>query len=258
MQNIKIAFFDIDGTLIDMNQKDMSKKTEEALIQLKQNNILICIATGRPLKSVPHFSNVEFDVFLTFNASYCCTKDELIFKNPIPTSDIQRIIHNAKKINRPVSIASAARIGANGKDQDLIDYFAIANQSVEIAEDFESLAKEDIYQIMMGCYKEEYDDILKNTENAEITAWWSRAADIIPAGGGKGLGVEKILEYYHLTKEEAIAFGDGTNDIEMLQAVGTGVAMGNAAEDLKRIADDICDSVENDGIYYYCKKNHLI
>ncbi len=46
--------------------------------------------------------------------------------------------------------------------------------------------------------------------------------DIIPANGGKGLGVKKVVDYVPFTKEEAIAFGDDTNDIEMLQAVGTG------------------------------------
>ena len=56
-----------------------------------------------------------------------------------------------------------------------------------------------------------------------------------PANGNKGVGVRKILDYYHLDKENAIAFGDGTNDIEMLEAVGTGVAMGNATDDVKQL-----------------------
>lgn len=258
MKHIKIAFFDIDGTLIDMNKKVISEKTVETLIRLKKNNIKICIATGRAPQYVPHFPGVEFDAFLTFNASYCCTDKEIIFKNPIPTSDVQTIIANAKSINRPVSLAGSVRIGANGRDQDLIDYYAISNQTVEIAEDFDDLARGEIYQIMMGCYKEEYDRVLKNVTGARITAWWDRAVDIIPAGGGKGLGVDKILAYYHLSKEEAIAFGDGTNDNEMLKAVGTGVAMGNATDDVKRIADDICGTVADDGIYCYCKTHRLI
>lgn len=258
MKHIKIAFFDIDGTLIDMNTKVITKRMEETLIQLKQNHVILCIATGRPLKNVPHFSGIDFDVFLTFNASYCCTKDNVIFKNPIPSSDVQTIIENAKSINRPVCVASADRLGANGRDRDLVDYFEIANQPVDIAEDFEALASEDIYQMMMGCYEEEYARILNNVDGAKITAWWTRAADIIPASGGKGIGVEKVLDYFHLTKEEAIAFGDGTNDIEMLQAVGHGVAMGNATDNVKEIADDVCGSVAEDGIYYYCKEHHLI
>lgn len=258
MKNIKIAFFDIDGTMIDMDKKVISKRMLETLAQLKQNNIIICIATGRPPKNVPHFPDVEFDAFLTFNASYCYTKDEIIFKNPIPSSAVQTIIKNAESMGRPLAVANAVRVGANGKDRDLADYFAIANQAVEIAEDFEDLAKEDIYQMMMGCYKEEYSRALERAEGAKITAWWDRAVDIIPANGGKGIGVEKILGYYHLTKDESIAFGDGTNDIEMLQASGIGVAMGNATEDVKKIADHICGSVAEDGIYFYCKENGLI
>lgn len=82
--------------------------------------------------------------------------------------------------------------------------------------------------------------------------------DIIPANGGKGTGVEKVLAYFHLDKKDAVAFGDGNNDIALLQAVGTGVAMGNASHALKEIADDICASVTEDGIYHYCKEKHLI
>ena len=70
--------------------------------------------------------------------------------------------------------------------------------------------------------------------------------------------MEKILEYFHLNKENAIAFGDGTNDIEMLATVGTGIAMGNATEDVKEMADDICGDVAEDGIYHYCKAHGLI
>lgn len=110
---------------------------------------------------------------------------------------------------------------------------------------------------MLGCRESDYPAILKDVDGAKITAWWTRAADIIPANGGKGLGVEKVLAYYGLTKEQAIAFGDGTNDIEMLEAVGHGIAMGNATDDVKEIADDICGTASNDGIYHYCLEHHL-
>ncbi len=255
---IKIAFFDIDGTLIDLNTKKITPKMLQTLVQLKERNIILCIATGRPPMSLPHFEEVEFDTFLTFNGSYCFNKDHLIFSNPIPTDDVKMIIHNAASIHRPVSVATTKRLAANGKDQDLIDYFAFIKQEVEIAKDFEEVVNEEIYQVMLGFREEEYGEIMKDVINARITAWWDRAVDIIPANGGKGFGVEKILDYYHLTKEEAMAFGDGTNDIEMLQAVGLGVAMGNASAELKEIADDICGHVAEDGIYDYCKAHGFI
>ena len=258
MKNIKMAFFDIDGTLVDLNVQKISTKMRETLIRLKENNIMLCIATGRPIKNVPHFDGVTFDTFLTFNGSYCCNEKEIIYKQPIPTKDVQRIIQNGKKIGRPVAIASLDRVGANGKDKDLVDYFDISKHPVVVVEDFEELAQEEIYQMMMGGRPEEYDKILAGVDGAEITAWWDRAMDIIPSNGGKGLGVEKILEYYGLSKEEAIAFGDGSNDIEMLKAVGTGIAMGNATDDVKEIADDICGTVMEEGIYQYCQAHGLI
>lgn len=258
MEGIKIAFFDIDGTLIDMKTKQMSPLMKETLIELKRNGIILCIATGRPFKSVPHFDGIDFDAFLTFNGSYCCSENTVLYKQPLAKEDVLQIIENTQKINRPVSIASADKMGANGTDRDLDDYFAISKQTVAIAEDFEALKNEDIYQIMLGCHEDEYDAILENVTGAKIAAWWERAADIIPSDSGKGTGIRKIIEHFNLKKENAIAFGDGANDIEMLEAVGLGVAMGNAAENVKKIADDVCDTVGNDGIYHYCKGLGLI
>ena len=259
-KDIKIAFFDVDGTLVDMEKKIISPKMIETLKRLKKNGIILCMATGRGPYLVPSFPGIDFDVFLSYNASYCYTKDEVIFSNPIPKEDVKAIVENASEIHRPVFLAGVEGGGANGCDKDLADYFAIAKSKVNVLDnfDFEKLMDKKVYQMMVGCYKEEYADILRDVDGARITAWWTRAADITPANGNKGVGVRKILDYYHLDKENAIAFGDGTNDIEMLEAVGTGVAMGNATDDVKAVADAICGHVAEDGIYHYCKEQGLI
>lgn len=259
-KDIKIAFFDIDGTLVDMKKKVITPAMIETLKHLKENGIILCMATGRGPYLVPSFPGIDFDVFLSYNASYCYTKDEVIFSNPIPKEDVKAVVENASEIHRPVFLAGVEGGGANGCDKDLADYFAIAKSKVNVLDnfDFEKLMDKKVYQMMVGCYKEEYADILRDVDGARITAWWTRAADITPANGNKGVGVRKILDYYHLDKENAIAFGDGTNDIEMLEAVGTGVAMGNATDDVKTVADAICGHVAEDGIYHYCKEQGLI
>ena len=258
MNDIKIIFFDIDGTLIDIERKAISEKMIETLQRLKERNIILCIATGRSPVLVPEFEGVDFDAFITFNGSYCYNQKEVIYKIPIPTEDIHKIIENAAAIHRPISLATTTRTAANGKDKDLVDYYAIAKMEVMVAEDFDQVAEEEIYQIMAGSRKEEYPDMLKNVEHARITAWWDRAVDIIPVESGKGNAVAKILEYYHLDKSEAMAFGDGNNDLEMLQAVGHGIAMGNGSSELKEIAEDVCGHVAEDGIYHYCVEKGLI
>lgn len=259
MSQYKIAFFDIDGTLSDMETRTVSDITIETLKRLQENNIKICIATGRQPSKVPQFEGVTFDAILSFNGSYCFDKEgNVLYSHPIPHEDVKKLVENATAIHRPIAIASKDETIANGTDKDLTDYFAFSKQKPNVSLRFDSFMNQDIYQVMCGGYKEEYDDLIKDVKGAIITAWWNRAVDIIPAGGGKGTGIREVLKYYDLTPEEAIAFGDGTNDIEMLKAVGTGIAMGNATEDVKEIADDICLPVSQDGVYHYCLDHKLI
>ncbi len=242
MKDIKIIFFDIDGTLIAMDQDTISEKTLEALKRLQEKGVKLCLATGRGPMLVPHFEGVEFDAFLTYNGSYCYDHSGTLYSN----------------LGKPVALATKDRMAANGKDQDLIDYYAFGNAEVDVAEDFEDIKKEKVYQVLMGARVEEYQEILKGVQGAEITAWWDRAVDIIPVNAGKGAGIEKMLKHYGIDKSQAMAFGDGNNDIEMLKAVGNGIAMANASDDLKAVADEICGDVSEDGIYHYCLEKRLI
>ena len=218
---IKIAFFDIDGTLLKMGCKEPTDKTVKALNSLHQNGILLCMATGRGYLSIPKFKDITFDVLLTFNGSYVMAGEKIIFRNPLNNNDKHQIIQNLNKMNRAAAISNEHFIVTNGTDEHLEEYFKFGNETL-------------------------------------ITAWWDKAADIIPLNCGKGNAVNAVLNYYGLSKDEAIAFGDGRNDIEMLEAVGTGVAMGNAIDEVKARADVICKSVEEDGVYHYCLEKKLI
>ena len=255
---IKMIFFDIDGTLIEMGKKQMTPRMEETLIRLKEKGILLCIATGRPLKEVPRFERVQFDAYLTFNGSYCCNQKEVIYANPILPEDVDQVLKNAAAHQRYAALATLHEMGANGKDANLEEYFAHANQVIEVAEDFDQLRQQPVYQMMISATPDEYGFFTSNTRNVTMTSWSTKAADIIPANGGKGAAVEKMLSYYGIRPDEAMAFGDGKNDIELLQTVGMGVAMGNASDEVKRHAKAVCRSVDQDGIYHYCMQQKLI
>lgn len=139
MSDIKIIFFDIDGTLIDMKKKQVSKKVLETLVKLKNNGIKICIATGRSPMQVPHFPNVEFDAFLTYNGSYCFNKYQDIFSNSLKKEDVYIIINNAKEIGRPLSLATKNRLASNGSDKDLDEYYGFSGNKVKVADDFDTV-----------------------------------------------------------------------------------------------------------------------
>jgi Cof subfamily protein (haloacid dehalogenase superfamily) len=91
--------------------------------------------------------------------------------------------------------------------------------------------------------------MLKNLlDECDITSWNDKAIDIIPKGGGKSAGMQVFLDKYGLERSETMAFGDGENDIDMLKFAGIGVAMGNAKDSVKAVADYITDSVDEHGI----------
>ena len=248
LNKVKIIFFDIDGTLLEMGKTEITPNTRKALCSLKQNGIKICIATGRPFVTIPMFEGIVFDAILAFNGSFCVAGDQVVAKCPIPKEDIEIIIENAKRMERPVSVATAEEIVANGSDKDLEDYFAIAHHRVNVSEKFEEYLEKDVFQIMLGCDLEERKYILEGTKNAKLAAWWDRAIDIIPKEGGKGTAIEQVLAHYKFSKEEAIAFGDGENDISMFNTTPNSVAMGNALEYIKKQAKYITSSNDEDGV----------
>lgn len=258
MKQIKMIFFDIDGTLVNPQTRSISEKTIDTLKRLKQNGIKICIATGRGPVALPDFADVQFDAYITYNGSLCYDKSNTIWSNSISKDDLEKIIQNTANIGLPVAIATRERLAANAWGQDLADYFTLANLTLEVAEDFDIVRTETIYQVMVGCREKDFEEILRGVLGARIAVSWDRAVDVIPANGSKAEGIQKVLEYFNIDRAEALAFGDGNNDIEMLQLVGTGVAMGNASERLKEVADEVCGAVSEDGIYDYCIKYGLI
>ena len=81
--------------------------------------------------------------------------------------------------------------------------------------------------------------------------------DILPHGISKASGIQQLLNILDLTVESSLAFGDEQNDVEMFDAVGTAVAMGNAIDQLKEKADFFTQEVWRDGIYYACQQLNL-
>ncbi len=255
---MKIAFFDIDGTLIEFGTPGVSEKVVQALNTLHENGVKLFLATGRPPYLLPKFENIPFDGALCFNGSYCFNNDEVIYSSPLSHDDIDQIIENAKAINEPIMIAAEKRKGANFFSPVIEEYMYISYNHCNVVEDYDVLRKENIFQLMAATKPSQDEYILKNTKHATITRWWDQACDIIPDTCSKAAGIEKILDYYGFEKSDAIAFGDGGNDLEMLEYVGLGIAMGNAKDYVKEKADYITDTCLEDGVYTALKHFQLI
>ena len=87
-------------------------------------------------------------------------------------------------------------------------------------------------------------------DDLKAVRWHENAVDILLKDNSKALGIQDVLNHFGFSIENAMAFGDGLNDVEMLENVGFGVAMGNAEPELKPLADFVTKDIREDGILY--------
>lgn len=255
----KIAFFVVDGTLISLNTRKITDRMVKTLKALQDNGVKIVIASGRPPFLIPKFKGLKLDGYLAFNGSYTVVDGEVVSAHPMNHDDVARVTENAKRLGKAASAATAEIVGMNREpDENLNEYLAFSNGRRKVMEDYNTFIDQDIYQMMIGIEEKDRDRLLEGTTDTDVTVWWERAVDVIPAGSSKGEAVRNVLEKKGILPEEAAAFGDGGNDISMLEVCGTGVAMANGTEDVREAAGFICPPVDEDGIYAFCVENGWI
>ena len=113
-------------------------------------------------------------------------------------------------------------------------------------------------QLIVFCSPEQEAGLIARMPSCETTRWTPLLCDVMPRGGGKHVGIRKTLDYYGFSREESMAFGDGENDISMLQYVGLGVAMGNADAEVKAAADYVTTGTDDGGIAKALRRFGLI
>lgn len=254
---IKAIFFDVDGTLLSHKQKKIPESTLYALQQLKEHHIYKVLATGRhyvELQDLPIDLSL-FDAYITLNGQLCLTQDLNIFKaNPIVENDKNILLNLFYQKRLPVMLIEKDRMYINFINNDV----KIAQEAISTAlPDVSQYYGDEIYQAIVYGNDNIYS-LLNDLKFSKITRWNDFAVDIISNNGGKSLGIQSYLELMHMDKEEAMAFGDGENDLDMLMYVDYGIAMGNACEHVKMQAFDITTSIDDDGIYNALLKYHLL
>lgn len=261
----KLAVFDVDGTLVSRGKRVLLPTTVEALKQLQEKGVKIAIASGRPPFAMePSVLNeVDFDFFVCSNGTFIMNaQHEELYREEMPkeivealTNDITDkddailyqfednayIYHGQKRI---VSMIDHCL----GRSDILVDdrehterhtsslpYAAVAYISNKNIEAYRSAYPEYRFEPFMRNY---YDIYLKKCT--------------------KATGIEQICKAMNISMDDVICFGDALNDVEMLKQCGCGVAMGDALEKAKAVADYVTTSSDQDGIYLACTKLNLI
>ena len=246
--DIRIAFFDIDGTLLPVGEKNgFSPRVTQALKKLQRRGVALFAASGRPPFFIPSPDGIIWDGLICFNGSYCVDGGKPVFSFPIPRRTVEKVIMNASAMGLPVNIETANRMGANF-DHPALDVFLGDAKRYMRNDLFEALLSDEIIQLMVPIRADQEQELFSGVTGIKADRWSDIATDVVPIGSSKAEGMRRILESRGLTREQCIAFGDGGNDKSMITYAGLGIAMENAPDDVKREADYVTNSCQEDGV----------
>ncbi len=247
---IKAIFFDIDGTLVSFETHSIPQSTIETLARLRQSGIKLFIATGRQFGLINNLQGIEFDGYVTINGAITLVGGQIIDKHPIAKDQIEAACEYIdKKKSFPCTFVMADRIAINYINEDVEALRKQINFPHIPLDDLRTLNDEDVYQ-MISFFKEDIEaDVMSHLKDCSSARWSPIFTDIIASGVSKVCGIEAVCRHFDIRQDEVMAIGDGGNDIEMIQWAGVGVAMGNATDNVKKAADFVTTSVDDDGIF---------
>ena len=252
MQPSYALFYDIDGTLVSFESHQIPPSTIMALTQAKANGHKVFIATGRPPIIITNLGAIEhlIDGYVTTNGALCFVGDEVVSCKHIPADEARLVVEDSIEKNYGVIVIGekdVAVLDPKG-DVDMIFRQHLAVENLNLAKPVEYVLQQRIMQLTPFFDKEYEVELMQRLPGCTSGRWHPAFTDITALGADKGEGVLAMARHLGFDPKYTMAFGDGGNDTSMIRTAGIGVAMGNAIDDLKKEADFVTTSVDEDGI----------
>ncbi len=249
---IKAVFFDIDGTLVSLKSRVYPASIPGVLKQLRDKGILLFVATGRSKFEIAEehlLDGLEFDGYLTNNGQDCYdAAGKSTYSKPLAKEEVAAILQWTKEHNEPCWMVSGKESRLSFTTERSDEAFREIHTRNPAVGTLDHMVEDDVYKIVLFLDRVEAKEPLALAPNCRWTQWAEHGCDIICADGGKVNALREIVASYGILPEEVMAFGDSHNDMEMMQAAGIGIAMDNATQECKDIADYIADDCDADGI----------
>jgi HAD superfamily hydrolase (TIGR01484 family) len=243
--NYKAIFLDLDGTTIPLGIDSVPSPRVTEAIRLAKDKIHVCLATGRALYKTQYIID-------HFNLSgLCVASGGTQLYDPVEKKIIQEILLSEEAISQIAAIADRYKIDFgifNGyKD---IRYEERSDKEVVLGVYFPKISPDRVDEIYQELTQ------IPNVSVHKMPSWEKGylSLDVIDARATKLHGIMTVQKMLHIKRSEIIGVGDSYNDFPLLMASGLKIAMGNAIDELKEVADFIAPSVEDDGVAVIIEK----
>ena len=263
--NIKMIGLDLDRTTLASNH-EMSKTTEETLKKAAKQGIHVIIATGRSFYSMPpsvhRIDGIEYTVNSNGAEIRRLKTAEKVYTNFLDRAEVVKIVHFLASKNFSCEFFTDGRAYISTEQYEIVK----AGKAQRRARDYVLETRnpiDDIYQFALdhkdaieniNVFFDNDEDKLKTWEEAKAfknVTLTSSLPDNIEFGGlttSKANALSTIAKELSIKKEEIMCCGDSLNDKEMLLMAGFSVAVANACDEIKAIADYETDTNDNDGV----------
>ncbi|WP_017470967.1 HAD family hydrolase [Amphibacillus jilinensis] len=276
----KVIFIDVDGTLVNDNGV-IPPSAKVAIQKARENGHLVFICTGRSKAELfPDILAIGFDGVIGAAGGYIEVADEVICHETVDRKNVEHLVTFFNQHQIDFYLESNGGLFASPYCKSHIrkiiaNYLAEHPEAKEEVEqgiqhfhdalqEEENLIRDDINKIsFLGSdvpierIKQEFDQIF-HVIPSTVPLFGDNSGELSVPGIDKATAIVKLLDHLNIDKSSTFAYGDGLNDLEMINFVQHGIAMGNAKEALKQAADDITDSHDEDGILNSFKKYQLI
>ena len=266
--SVKIILSDVDGTFL-ANDKSVTPLTEKAAKSVIASGLKLAFVSARMPEAIyPITDNIGMNhtAVICYSGAYVITEDgKVLFDQKVPAEDAKNILAEMTKRWKDISVSCyAGHRWFTQKIDERIEKEILNTDGYAEVINFDDMFNQNIIpnKIFVRCEPStcaEMEKVLgKIFDNLNVVRSAPHLLEVMDKGVSKATGIEVLLKHYGISKDEAIAFGDNYNDIEMLKYIPQSVAMGNAPEEIKKIAAAVTDSNEDSGIYTYLVKVGLI
>ncbi|WP_418566601.1 Cof-type HAD-IIB family hydrolase [Peptacetobacter sp.] len=256
----KAAFFDVDGTLIDctIGIMDISDRVKKAIKDFQKAGNVAFVSSGRPYAFLnKELLNFGFDGFVLGNGAQVLINDETKFFSGIDKELVKEVVSNCERLNIDYCLQGPKYSYLKEDFTRILEYYreyGITNDFLEFNFDIDEV---DVFKIEMFPADEEGCKYCESLDQGEFNCFKNYPGEVYemyPVKNSKGEGLLKTIELEGVELKDSYAFGDGRNDIEMIQTAAHGIAMGNAVPELKEVANEFTDAIADDGIATYLEK----
>lgn len=259
MGNKKILFFDIDETLISHKTFSIPESTKEAIKKAKENGHLVIINTGRTKSLIGEdIKELNFDGYVCGCGTHIEVNDELLYSKKVGKELYNNIISSLKKysLNAVLEGEEAIYVSDNNEDDSVLANLRKHNYPIK-PYDLENMKFNKMFiRYDDNEYINDFCEEIK--ESFDYIDHGKGTREIIPKGHSKGSGIDFLLEYFNIDRDNTYAFGDSNNDIPMLENVANSIVMGNGNPELFKNATFVTKDIDEDGIEYALKHFNII